>query len=396
MGPPNCLCVFPKLFSAIELTIGVLCKRTVAMQLVNTAHPSLSDGETMAFPHPEYSRSQVNKAGAVLAKGYVAGSNFTEYIHAYEIVNNWRSCHSYPINTFQITLRNKVKPNCPNFIVAQRLKRLESITAKLSRYPHMKLSTMQDIGGLRAIVQTASQAAELRDTYVRMTHPIFLHELVSHKDYLVHPKDSGYRSIHLVYKYQNPRAPEYDGLQLELQIRSKLQHLWATAVETVGTFLKHSLKASQGPSEWLDFFALTGSAFAHIEKLPRVPQYSALKAIDTYAETLRRANELRVKEHLESYTAVAEHIKESGRKHAYHLIVLDPIARKVTVRPFSKGHLYLANEEYLKVEKEISGGAPLQAVLVSAGTIAELRRAYPNYFLDTHEFLAKLYSLGGK
>lgn len=32
----------------------------------------------------------------------------------------------------------------------------------------------------------------------------------------------------------------------------------------------------------------------------------------------------------------------------------------------------------------------VQVVLVSAGSIESLKRAYPNYFLDTHEFLKQL------
>ncbi len=45
-------------------------------------------------------------------------------------------------------------------------------------------------------------------------------------------------------------------LLIELQLRTRLQHEWATAVETMGTFLQSSLKSSQGPEEWLDFFSL--------------------------------------------------------------------------------------------------------------------------------------------
>ena len=42
------------------------------------------------------------------------------------------------------------------------------------------------------------------------------------------------------------------------------------------------------------------------------------------------------------------------------------------------------------IEKAISKGTHADAVLVSAESFANLRRAYPNYFLDTKEFLAAL------
>jgi len=60
-------------------------------------------------------------------------------------------------------------------------------------------------------------------------------------------------------------------LFVELQLRIKLQHAWATAVETMGTFLGQGLKARQGESHGLRFFDLVSFAFAHIEKAPRIP-----------------------------------------------------------------------------------------------------------------------------
>jgi ppGpp synthetase/RelA/SpoT-type nucleotidyltranferase len=37
----------------------------------------------------------------------------------------------------------------------------------------------------------------------------FDHKLVRIDDYISAPKKSGYRSLHLVYKYDNSYAPEY-------------------------------------------------------------------------------------------------------------------------------------------------------------------------------------------
>jgi ppGpp synthetase/RelA/SpoT-type nucleotidyltranferase len=74
-------------------------------------------------------------------------------------------------------------------------------------------------------------------------------------DYILSPKNSGYRSVHLLYKYNSDKkAPSiYNGLFIEVKIRSRLQHAWATAVETVVTFLQQALKSSQGEEEWLRF-----------------------------------------------------------------------------------------------------------------------------------------------
>jgi putative GTP pyrophosphokinase len=121
----------------------------------------------MAFPTPQYSRSAVDKAGALLCLPHqveIAGvwTIRPGLSEAYEKVNNWRSCHSYPLNTFNATVRNKVKSVCDKPIVAQRLKRYESIVAKLRRQRTQRLSQMQDIGGLRVVVDNTTQVNSLR------------------------------------------------------------------------------------------------------------------------------------------------------------------------------------------------------------------------------------------
>lgn len=78
------------------------------------------------------------------------------------------------------------------------------------------------------------------------------HELEAVDDYIADPRSSGYRGTHLIYRYFSDRVETYNGLRVEVQLRSHLQHAWATAVETVGTFLKQALKASQGHEQWRD------------------------------------------------------------------------------------------------------------------------------------------------
>lgn len=342
----------------------------------------------MAFARPEFSRSQVSKAGSTLANPQDASIN--EYFDAFLILNNWRSCHSYPINTFQKTLRDKVRPVDHDAIIAQRLKRTPSILAKLQRFPNMKLSTMQDIGGLRAVVKDIRRVEKLRDSYI---HPgsSFKHELVSERNYIQAPKDSGYRSIHLVFRYKNSRNQVYDGLQIELQLRTRLQHLWATAVETVGTFLQQPLKSSQGPADWLHFFSLASSAFAQIEQTPPVPGYLQLTKQATFIKTIETADLLKIREQLAAFTVAASEIRsEYSSGHSYHLVVLNATSRSVEISSFSREESEKANLAYTEAEKRITGNKDLQAVLVSAGPIESLRRAYPNFFLDTQEFIEQL------
>ena len=261
---------------------------------------------------------------------------------------------------------------------------MPSIIEKLLRFKNMQLSRMQDIGGLRAVVSTLKKVHELENNY---RNSRFNHELVTSYDYINFPKASGYRSIHLVYRYKNPRSPEYKGLLLELQIRTRLQHAWATAVETMGTFLNHALKSSEGPEDWLKFFALTGSAFAHLEETPPVPGYEGLSKEETFVATVDTALLLGIKDRLLAFSVAAQHVHSDRKPGSYHLIILDPDEKKVSIFTYSKYNLNVASRDYRKVERRIADGEPIQAVLVSAGPIENLRRAYPNFFLDTREFI---------
>jgi putative GTP pyrophosphokinase len=272
-------------------------------------------------------------------------------------------------------------------LVAQRLKRTPSIISKLKRFDSMELARMQDIGGLRAVVRSLRKARDLEQNYRNSS---FKHELVGQRDYIAHPPGSGYRSVHLIYRYRNDRAPEYDGLLIELQIRTRLQHAWATAVETMGTFLNYALKSSEGPKKWLDFFALTSSAFAHLENCPAVPGYNGLSAKETFQAVEASAAELDVRHRLQAFTIAANAISRGRHLGSYHLVVLDLNAKTVTIRSFGRDRLEEANLEYTKTERRIADGDAIQAVLVSAGPVENLRRAYPNYFLDTREFVNRL------
>jgi putative GTP pyrophosphokinase len=338
----------------------------------------------MTWPVPVYSKSQIRKAG----KAILNQDNETDvYINAFEKIENWRSSHGYPINTFQATLRHKLKIIDPTALVSQRLKRMESILNKLYRFPSMSLDKMQDFGGLRAVVDNITRLRILESNYLNSR---FKHELIRCHDYVSEPKESGYRSIHLVYKYDNPLATEYNGLLIELQLRTSLQHAWATAVETMGTFLEQALKSSEGEDEWLDYFSLCSAAFSHLESSPVHENYYDIEPVEIYKKLILLTEKYQVIDKLKGFTVATSNITASRKRGAYHLVVLNFKERLLSIFTYSKSELEIATEVYAEIEKEISGGANKHAVLVSAGNIDNLRRAYPSYFLDTKEFIGYL------
>lgn len=182
-------------------------------------------------------------------------------------------------------------------------------------------------------------------------------------------------------------------MKIEIQIRTVLQHTWATAVETVDAFTKYALKSSQGPEEWKRFFALMGSVFALREKRPLVPGTPTRKR-ELIQELRHCANELDVINKLETYGQTIQDVitvppKGGGRRH-YLLLNMDTHARQTTVTGFTKEQAQEASSAYTELEKSLGENPSTNAVLVSVQRIGQLHRAYPNYFLDAQLFVDAL------
>jgi hypothetical protein len=261
----------------------------------------------------------------------------------------------------------------------------------------MQLSRMQDIGGCRAILRNVSAVKQLVAYYKRSAkRNLQRAELVREYDYIKAPKDDGYRCVHLVYRYRSAAKKHlpYNGLRIELQLRSQLQHTWATAVETVGTFIGHALKSSQGPDDWRRFFALMSTYIAIKEKSPIIvntPRDFGL----LHQELRNYAEQLDAVRHLEMYAAAVDAPQRIGaaKNQHYFLLELDTTQRQIRVTGYNPDQLAKANTDYLNAEREILKGVSPEssprrdAVLVSVNSFAALKRAYPNYFLDTHRFI---------
>ncbi len=86
-------------------------------------------------------------------------------------------------------------------------------------------------------------------------------------------------------------------------------------------------------------------------------------------------------------TAVNMIVKKGDVGSYYHLIVLNSLAKKVTVTPFRRDDFKSASDAYSKAEAETAKDVNKEVVLVSAGPISVLRKAYPNFFLDIGDFV---------
>lgn len=331
----------------------------------------------------------MDKIGKVLLD---SGSSKEQIASADKVLANWRVVHMYPLNTFRSTLGKRLSQLGEEINVSQRLKRRESIINKLKIDKSMRLSQMQDIGGLRAVVSSIGSLRKLESLYLKKPTKQFPHETRPTRDYITHPRDAdGYRSLHLIYRYQkNVKPKEYNGLLLELQLRTKLQHYWATAVETMETFLKQPIKSrTRDPeSEWVDFFRAVSSAFAHIENLPSVPRHSGMSKKEVFQKVADMDKKLHVLQQLKKFRLVADMvIKRKDKDSVYHIILLNYEKRTGQLFSYSSENLSVAKKKYAELEVQAAGGAPIDSVLVSVNSISNLRRDYPSFFLDSKQFI---------
>jgi ppGpp synthetase/RelA/SpoT-type nucleotidyltranferase len=194
---------------------------------------------------------EINKAGrrlAALRVATLAGETNIQLLTASEIesvlddiglVEELRERHAGPLRNANANLRHYVRPyferNSEVVSVTQRLKKFSTILDKLDRYPKMRLTSMEDLGGVRAVLPEQVAADEV----VRRLRKNW--KVHRYRDYVRKPKSSGYRALHLIVVKQ--------GVKIEVQLRTYLQDYWANQVERDSRHLRVDYKSGKGKDE---------------------------------------------------------------------------------------------------------------------------------------------------
>ena len=132
---------------------------------------------------------------------------------------------------------------------------------------------------------------------------------------------------------------------------TRLQHAWATAVETMGTFLGQALKSGQGEGQWRTFFSTASTALAVIEKTAPVRGFEQHSPEEVFAEVARAEKALHVLEKLQGFAVAADRITTERGQGADHLIVLDSRERTVSIKPYPVAKLEQASFDYAAVKR---------------------------------------------
>jgi hypothetical protein len=359
------------------------------------------EGDQMAeWVKRDHTKGEIDRAGEILVRWWTGLPTRTladmeeaerlECLDAIGVAQNWRTSHAMPLLTFRMGLSQRAKRVERNAIVAQRMKRMASVLNKLRRENTMKLSQMQDLGGCRAIVSSPTEVRRLFEMYRRHNPSLFPSEgSLKCYDYISEPKEDGYRGIHVVGRYAarvGTNAP-WNGQRIEIQLRSQLQHAFATAVETVTTFTREPLKFGAGPEEWRRFFSLVGSAFAIREGTSQVPGTPSDEK-ELGRELFDITQALKVKQKLNGWADALKTLPRRNMQGAkWLLLVLDTSVN--TIRVTGYADRTEATDTIAALEKSGKIGQ-LDAVLVWVKSAKSLKSAYPNYYADTHAFTEAL------
>ncbi len=333
----------------------------------------------------DYSKGKVNRAGQRLADGIPNADDIS-------VIENWRAAHNYILNTFQASLRRKAKEKNVRPPV-QRIKRLSTIKGKLTRYPNMQLARMHDVVGCRVIFDNIIQLSDFRDSFnkSRFRHKRRVKknengETIEAYNYITNPKNSGYRGIHDVFEYQAKQGGaqrtsgghRWNGLLIEIQYRTLVQHAWATAVEICDIYTENHGKFNDAPQDYLRYFQLASEILARSHEA----MYSCNPTL-TNSELVKEFQELEANHGmLRTLRGIQPSDPEfKSSKHTLLIHTEDLLESSTQVRTYDT--FKKAVSEYFRLERETNS----DVVLVAADDSESVRFGFKNYFSDATEFV---------
>lgn len=147
----------------------------------------------------EFGDAWIDGLGARLRRGIAAADR-----DAYGAYSDY-------LNDFRISLESELRVLAPGCVVNARLKRLETVVAKLLRRPELALSRMPDIVGIRIIAPSRDDQYAIAD---RLNAAYDVRQVDDKSD---NPR-FGYRAVHFDIRYR--------GVNIEIQVQTRNQNLW--------------------------------------------------------------------------------------------------------------------------------------------------------------------------
>ena len=272
----------------------------------------------------------------------------------------------------------------------------------------MQLTNVQDIGGLRVVV---TDLRKLKNIQKVLMNELCFYEndkLIKYDNYIEKPKPNGYRSIHLISKFIN----EYgDKRKVEIQLRTRLQHSWATSLEIIDLFTQQNLKSDDGEQNFLNFFRDVANQLSIIEGSEYFIKNDSEQLTKQYLEQVlknkiltRECIQIRdflgksdafgktIEKNFIDYRSLLESVESSitNTKKGYVLLRLNTMKGSVDLEFFKPEEYLQATQRYANYEKLLLENRNWVIALVSTNALGGIKEAYPNYFADSQLFLKYL------
>lgn len=316
--------------------------------------------------------------------------------------DNFREAHNIIIKLFTIELK-KVNFS-KQHLTASRNKRIETIISKLCRPEKPKLDRIHDIAGTRIIFENIKSLEDYIDILENTELVNFKEKINEDKNrynYIKNPKSDGYRSIHKVFYYSsnipystlNEKRFNLENKKIELQLRTRLQHIWATTVEIYDIINKSNIKT--GTHNKLEtkeglFFKKCSLVFEGIESNDVEKIKININEIFRDKDLVEIYNRLKGIKNIKNIQLP----KTLGSDEVFILITdlnkgkttfftTDPIEKN------DKQDTFLINASYRRLEEKNTKGEYI-LLLLTLGDIKKLKNVYPNYFLNTNKFISIL------
>ncbi|EKO3519529.1 RelA/SpoT domain-containing protein [Vibrio fluvialis] len=353
--------------------------------------------EESALEDFSYSNKAVQKAGRRLRKreGDLKSATAT--------IQTFRAAHEKPLNTIAYMIGRCCRELDISVKPVKRLKRLETIIDKLQRKSldgttenQTCVTNMNDIGGCRVIFPDIRSLSAVRERLVDTIQDEARVQIKDIDDYIAAPKpnDCGYRSLHIIYRYEHSSGKKFN---IEAQLRTKLQHLWATTVEIVDILEQTKIKThSHSPDsekseiqiKWEELLSIMSSYIAHLEGAIYLSEENKIKL----SHRLKQLNQdLNADTRLESFKIISEQAYSCCEKSTKYLLlaVNEKSLKMIVSKEFNDKTeaIFVYNE----LEKLTQSLDDINVLLVSTKHMGQLEEAYPNYLGDCASFIAILH-----
>ena len=352
------------------------------------------------------SRRAATKAGRGICLGAEnIGEN--QYENDVLVAQQWRAQHVKPSQKCFGVLLDAVS-SIPNAVCTYRLKRFSSIMNKLRRPgTHFELGALDDIGGCRVIVDSPSQVDQV---VLVLKSNLDFKGRNPEKDYIREPQKSGYRSHHLFAVVEDEGAR----YRVEIQVRTRLEHYWATAVEAMSEIYGHDYKSPPLPkeeesmdAERREFLTAVSALFALREGTSPVPGSEGLAANDVIRrlKSLSCLDQLMIDLRASADSVFQPDAIDDGGGGLF-LLEFSRENQNLDVERFAVSELRDALRRYDSLERDIEGftrekrncidggGAYDNVVLSYAQNPEQLSVAYPNYSANVNLFTDMLKQYG--